>query len=450
MLRYRYQPLQYNDSIRILVLHPSLNIPDPITFTIQHARLSDASLEYEALSYTWGDITYKQTIHLYNGRRELLVGKNCSDALRRLRLGHRDRLLWIDAICINQENPMERACQVCIMDDVFSRAFSVVVFLGEQVTDSRALFEELAAVDELLRLEGHCHRPSPSVAIIQELEALFERPWFKRIWVLQEVCAKDSVTIMYGAASTSFEALNRLYFGYKNTIVTKKPWPLALDWVFRPPEEYSTPQFTLWNRLYQSRDCLATDPKDKVFALKSLTGFGRSEMDSLVNYAQSVEECFTHVATFLLPVLGLKILTAIRHPHEMNMPSWIPDWSQNLPLEYYYFVISLGTKRDHFELPPSAPDGKKSTTRSLSYRVNSKRSELLATGCQYARITARSQEFRFNSMDEAEKQMKGLYNSLNNLRQFLHAEGMRDNLTMFDGLGQSISDSKTKFCMPYV
>jgi hypothetical protein len=93
------------------------------------------------------------------------------------------------------------------MNSVYSRAFSVVVFLGKQVTECRALFEELAAADELLRTGKSCDRPLPSEAVVQELEALFERPWFKRVRVLQEVHAKESVQIMYGSASASFEAL---------------------------------------------------------------------------------------------------------------------------------------------------------------------------------------------------------------------------------------------------
>jgi hypothetical protein len=165
MLTYRYRPLKHDDSIRILVLHPSVNSSDPVTCTIQHARLSDTSLEYEALSYTWGGSTRTQTISFSSGRRELLVGENCRDALWRLRLGDRDRVLWIDAICINQENLAERTRQVRIMDVVYRRAFNVVVFLGEQVSCTQNLFDELAAVDEILADDCYVKRPPPSDAL---------------------------------------------------------------------------------------------------------------------------------------------------------------------------------------------------------------------------------------------------------------------------------------------
>jgi hypothetical protein len=133
-------------------------------------------------------------------------------------------------------------------------------------------------------------------------------------------------------------------------------------------------------------------------------------MDFLINYAQSVEECFTQVATFLLPVLGLRMLTAIRHPHEKAMSSWIPDWSENPPLDFRHFNEPLGAERGQPVSSPGPPDEQKHTTRPFSYRVNKTRQELLVVGLQHAKIVERSQEFRFINVDDAKKQMEGLYN----------------------------------------
>lgn len=86
MFRYLYQPLQYKDSIRILNVHPSLNYSDPVSCTLQHARLSDKSFKYEALSYTWGDCFGAKRISIRDTIMGLAVGDNCYNALRRLRL----------------------------------------------------------------------------------------------------------------------------------------------------------------------------------------------------------------------------------------------------------------------------------------------------------------------------------------------------------------------------
>jgi hypothetical protein len=440
MLPYRYQSLQHADSIRILVLHPSLNLSDPIICTIRPARLAESANAYEALSYTWEDITQKQAIKLHNGRRELLIGKNCCNALRRLRPTQKERLLWIDAICINQEDLTERARQVRLMNDVYSLASRVVVFLGEQVTECRALFKELAEVDGLLRLDKEIKRPSPCDSIVQELEALLELPWFKRVWVLQEVSGK--VTFLYGSATTSFSALSKLSFGYKNYRVTKKVLPLSLRWIVNPPGQFSTPQYNLWNCLYRSRDYLATNPRDRVFALKSLVGKDQSQVDSLINYAQSVEECYIDVATFLLPVLGLRLLSAIRHPHDKKMPSWVPDWSQNLPLDYGHFNNEDAGRRYTLAHAHSFSY----TIRSMASQNKQSCLELIVPGVRYARIVGRSEVFNFSDPEDAEMEKRKLCCSLSNLKQFVDVECKYDDLSAIN-LDKAVSDGKQKVLM---
>jgi hypothetical protein len=447
MLSYEYEPLQHNDSIRILVLHPSPEESDPITCTIQHVRLSDAQLRYEALSYTWGDPTQQYEIHFPESQSTLTVGKTCRDALQLLRLGDRDRLLWIDAICINQQNLVERAQQVRIMDGVFNHAESVVVFLGQQVPESLALFEKLTEIDELElafnevgKVYGSgCHTAND--VITRELEILFERPWFKRVWVLQEVCGNPAVWIMCGSVTVTFTALSSLYYNYPTTVVCWKIWPIALDWIQKPPEVYSSPQLNLWNRLYHSRDCVATDPRDKIFALKSLVGPGQEQMDYLIDYTQGLDVCLIEVARFLLPVLGLRILTAVRHPHSMEIPSWTPDWSQNFPLTYERFVPDVDGKLPGRPTPcfESRKEPKYTICSSGTNQVNKDCLELVVTGVQYARIIERSQVFQFDSLEDAERQMTGLYISLGKL---FGAESIISDTTARNQLGQPILTGK--------
>lgn len=445
MLFYRYKPLQHANSIRLLVLHSSLNSSDSIRCTIQHAQLFDESLKYEAVSYTWGDATQTQAIYFHWGTMELHVGQNCYNALRRLRRTHGDRLLWIDAICINQYNLQERARQVRIMDKIYNYASNVLVILSEPNAKSSALFEELAAADEELALTGDCKRTPPSDAIVTLLEDLFQDPWFTRVWVLQEVCGKDSVEYICGSAIFSFHCIRKLYFGYRGTMVTKALWPRSLEWIMRPPESFTTPQSNLWNRLGETRDYLATDPKDRVFALKSLIGPRQSEMDRLIDYTQSVEECYTHIAAFLLPVVGLRLLTAVRHPHSKEMPSWTPDWSQNLPLHTCYLM----DKFDHVANAQPLPlfhtsDSKKHTIWPFLDNTHNGCLELHVTGCRYAQIAEQSQAFKFSDIDDAEGQIKKLYYSFINLRCYFHPEGVRDDPMVLAHLGTIISDGKLR------
>lgn len=436
MRSYRYRSLQHDDSIRLLVLHPSLDGTDAdlIRCTIQHAQLSDESLEYEAVSYTWGNAVQQQAIYFQNDTKELYVGQNCYNALRRLRRVHGDRLLWIDAICINQDNLQERASQVRIMNSVYDCASTVLVVLSESNMDRSALFEELAAADEELLLNGKCQRHRPNESIIRLLDELWRDPWFTRVWVLQEVYDKGSVEFICGYARFSYDALKSVYYGYSGTPVTKEIWPRVLKWIHYPPESSLRPELNLWNRLYETRDYLATDPKDRVFALKSLSGDTQIEMNYLIEYNQSVEECYTQVAAFLLPVLGLGLLAAIRHPHDKKMPSWIPDWSQNLPLDYCYVNdITEGIVEDLAyticSLPGESHDG------CL---------ELSAKGCRHAQIIETSQVFQFVDIDDAEIQMKRLYCSFISLNRYVSSEGTKDNPIVLAHLGKAITDGKIR------
>ncbi|PQE17857.1 hypothetical protein CJF30_00010356 [Rutstroemia sp. NJR-2017a BBW] len=352
-------------------------------------------------------------------------------------------LLWIDAICIDQRNLTERADQVRIMDRIFGGAFGVTVYLGEATTGSNILFEELAEADKLLSQGESCDRPSPSDSIIRELDALFRRAWFERVWVLQEVYMKDSIKLMCGSASASSAALSALCYGYRNTRVTTNTLPLVLYLVRHSLDEFSTPQFSLWNLLYKSRACLATDPRDKIFALKSLIDLQQqSEMDYLIDYSGTFDETLIKTAMFLLPVLGLRILTAVRHPHERDIPSWIPDWSQNLPLLYPHFDIEFYNPNPAQAAPKLKPLTEQ--TNKLYSIANGKnsRTQLLATGCRYAQIIGRSQVFSFLDVEDAKAQMERLYYSLGNLRQLVNLEDIKDGYNIYGQLEQEIADSR--------
>jgi len=435
---YQYQPLQHEDSIRILILHPSPNELDPIECTICHENLSDGSLLYEAVSYTWGNSGLTHVIHCNDAKQRLSVGKNCHAALRRLRLPENRRKLWIDAVCINQEDLAERGHQVRMMKEVYDCASGVMVMLNDEVTECRLLLDELSEakkiLDELteagrtLDLYGNPVRNRPSAGIVRQLETLFEDPWFKRTWVLQEVYDKRLVTIVYGSATISFHATKTLYFGYQATSVTRSPWPLPLRLLSDGLRGYTTTQFTLWNRLYWSRKCLTTDPRDKVFALKALVGPGQEDLNLLIDYTSSVGECFKRVAEFLLPVLGLRLIVAARHPHGVDMASWIPDWSQTLPLQFgpfYYESYGWEVEDDEIEDGEASPIDTRLQERALlsySYYESHISPALHVVGCQHARIVECSQVLQFVDIDEAETQILRIYNNFNDLKRYLNEE----------------------------
>lgn len=146
MTTYSYLPLK-QDEIRLATLFPG-NFEDPIvcqldhvalppsrssnlTTTPQHEEEEEAIPFYEALSYMWGSRAKVRYI-VIDGTR-LFVGKNLWRALRGLRYKTRPRVLWADAICIDQASVAERSLQVQKMRWIYANAAAVMVWLGDEV-----------------------------------------------------------------------------------------------------------------------------------------------------------------------------------------------------------------------------------------------------------------------------------------------------------------------------
>ena len=132
---YSYSPLQGDSSIRLLRLHGSPDKSSTLKCTLFEASLEDKNEEpYEAISYAWEG--QKPTRIIRCSGEDLLVTENCEELLRYFRPGDAEesRVLWIDAICINQsESSMEeRNHQVRLMGLVYSQALHVLAWLGSE------------------------------------------------------------------------------------------------------------------------------------------------------------------------------------------------------------------------------------------------------------------------------------------------------------------------------
>jgi hypothetical protein len=140
---FQHQLLKNTDSIRVLYLQPD-QFDDDIKVELTEVSLTNPP-SYEALSYVWGSPTVNNPISCHG--KDLLVTVNCIAALRRLRNKKKRRVLWIDAICIDQSSMNERNRQVKLMGDVYSKARRVILWLGEDSTFSdfyHIVFKELS------------------------------------------------------------------------------------------------------------------------------------------------------------------------------------------------------------------------------------------------------------------------------------------------------------------
>jgi hypothetical protein len=138
---YSYRPLEKPKSIRLIELQPSRK--GALNCDLIEVPLEE-SPPYEALSYTWDGQSRDQYINCEG--RNLAVTANCKAALRRLCPSHKSRLLWIDAICINQSSIEERNEQVEMMLVIYATARRTLIWLGESDMSSNYTFKFLSRV----------------------------------------------------------------------------------------------------------------------------------------------------------------------------------------------------------------------------------------------------------------------------------------------------------------
>ncbi|KAH7408717.1 heterokaryon incompatibility protein-domain-containing protein [Phaeosphaeria sp. MPI-PUGE-AT-0046c] len=155
---------------------------------------------YEALSYTWG--LELSPIEVFLDGCSMQITHNLDVALRHLRDGADMKIMWIDALCINQSDVAERSSQVQLMDRIYATAERTIVWLGPAANESNVVmqkFEEKVIVT------------SDILPIIYFTYVLLSRPWWSRVWVLQEVALSKSVFIHCGMHSLPLDIfLNRV------------------------------------------------------------------------------------------------------------------------------------------------------------------------------------------------------------------------------------------------
>jgi len=125
---YVYNPLSQSGQIRLLDLAPGSG---DIHFSLRHVNL-DQYPEYEAISYAWGDP--KDTDTVYCDTKSIKITKSLLTCLRRLRGVDQPRVLWADAVCINQDDIPEKSEQVKLMSKIYSQPSRIIIWLGDDMT----------------------------------------------------------------------------------------------------------------------------------------------------------------------------------------------------------------------------------------------------------------------------------------------------------------------------
>lgn len=363
-MAFQYAQLK-PDFIRIVEIVPGQS-HEPINITLTETRLT-AAPAFEALSYTWGDPNIKTQIYCQG--KTLQITTNLHHALVNFRLADRSRLVWADAICINQTDLTEKAHQLRLIHRVYSSATKVLVWLGppDAHTDvamdtlgqiGAAFAQDLSIQEDQLdwhvinrgrdpvqaRKVGFKGLPSPDSLNWISLFHLLNRPWFQRIWVIQEIYFSRKHEFYCGARHTS---LAPLYYA-QDWIITNQ-YSLDVAMLRDHHAAFTGASANLLIMLDDKQagrkdniqvDSLlasglrfkATDPKDMVYALMNVPVFIRDCPGLVPDYRLPLWEIYADVAQKVVETTkSLKILTRIGMwqcglPRSDNFPSWVPQW----------------------------------------------------------------------------------------------------------------------------
>lgn len=223
MSAFIYQPLDRSKKqIRLLRL-PSDPLRDNFDGTLETVSLNDC-FNYNALSYVWGSPSVRSQIRLSGCH--VAVTPNLKEALiRQTQFAQESRvprLLWVDALCINQDDLEEKSLQLSLMRDIYAQARATSVSLGPATRYSCKAFEAISRLSQLSLDNGfqetslkdfpnidgrHNHQLDLITSLSVDLDgssdiplrALLEfthNPWWRRVWTLQEACLARETIIM--------------------------------------------------------------------------------------------------------------------------------------------------------------------------------------------------------------------------------------------------------------
>ena len=302
---------------------------------------------YEALSYVWGPLENLVSIFVRedNILKPLLVRQNLFSALQHLRDVDESKTLWIDALCINQDDDEERGRQVQKMASIYKSASRVVVWLGPEADGaSIALYTMEYTGKQSESTLDHCvlrspesaeldwFKPSTNLPYEEEvwtaIEKLLERAWFTRLWVRQEVqLANEKSVIRCGKIEILWCHFRRaLLCLWVKKNISRPNLAIRLRSVGSLGEDWA--QFNMIQLLRAICELQCTDRRDKVYGL---LGIAPSWFTAKIKpqYLLPVGEVYKQA--FLVYLHQKQRLDLLRYTLHNSIragtPSWVADWS---------------------------------------------------------------------------------------------------------------------------
>ncbi|KAK2603117.1 hypothetical protein N8I77_009597 [Diaporthe amygdali] len=401
MAPYQYEPLSSpTTQIRLLELLPGRGI---IQCRLKITELKEATDTYEPISYCWKSysripwfgITYKEknqkSFRVRVDGGDYRISENLHGALRQVRLkSEKVRVLWADAICINQADNEEKSAQVALMAQIYESGFRTLVWLGEADHRTRKAFEVLrdcAHRDSEYSTELEQSDPEPGSSgnqssirsahsnfsvpsgieqtadsepassftrshgihwkwwkslrfrfnderLIISVQSIIDRPYFRRAWVVQEIAKSRRVVVMCGKYETAwfdlFDEFDDGNLGIRVQASGSDCYTAMVElW-------YSKLKYDLLEVASMVSPTQASDPRDKLYGVLGLVPNDLMTVKIDIDYTKCFEEVFYDFSKRLLLANERLAVLSMSYGVSQDKPRNVPSWAQML-LEYSRF-----------------------------------------------------------------------------------------------------------------
>lgn len=327
-----YIPLEdQRKQVRVIVLEPGHGNA-PIHCTLNQQPLDGVS--FEALSYTWGGHRALRS-QIYIDGRTFLVTRNVLHALQTLRHPEENRRLWIDQICINQADLVERSAQVqYCMSDVYRRASRVIVWLGASPNGLHAEFDSILQATtyvETSSIQPLLMETKP----LQKVRSILKRRWWDRMWVVQEVALAQTLILRCGEEEIDWDLFCEFVLRHQDMYQLKSGTKQLL--ALRTRRENLLKQ-TLLELVLRFHGRGVSDYRDSIFGLYSLAIEEQFKID--VDYRRDYQDIYADFCVRTMKETGSLEILALADGHVswsryiLKECSWLAYIDRRKPPKY--------------------------------------------------------------------------------------------------------------------
>lgn len=376
---HEYLPLDYVcDEFRLVALSKADHYNDPLRALLAYSVMHD-DVTYHCLSYTWGSRNEKPTCKIFLNGQTFMIRENLDKALREIRENVFQVVIWIDAICIDQNNVSERNRQIPRMVEIYDAAETVISWAGEGDEASDIAIDFLDELESPILhpdeygnwgpytvKEGDEWKINPIPDLPRRLAALYcflSRPYFRRIWVVQELAVANLPSLYCGKKRAAWRQLDKAAYHLIAILNSDKTMPAQMIAANPTLNSISIEQISFIRRMFYfrhlrsknadsifgqtnqngvkdtspgildavvlCRDFQSTSPYDKVFSLLNLAKDFQTT-DFRPDYSKSLSQTHHEFAVAVAcKTQSLDIICAAEsvNSSELDMPSWCPDWT---------------------------------------------------------------------------------------------------------------------------